>query len=141
MWLLGGGAARPPAQTTRGPAILSTPDGAMPQVQCITPICATAPRKRGLAVSDINYTSYIMIIQQVSCLIGHDCVLKGLILEVHPQGRPITCKCSRSQLDARSQDRSMWHRDPAVDVFGRNDPTKNILVKKRLSSYRLIASI
>ncbi|KAJ8737901.1 hypothetical protein PYW08_000496 [Mythimna loreyi] len=50
MWLLGGGAARtPPQRAVRGPAILATPDGAVPQVQCITHNYATAPRKRGLA--------------------------------------------------------------------------------------------
>lgn len=52
MWLLGGGAARPAQQRAcRGPAILSTPDGAMPSVQVITHNFSTTPRKRGLAVS------------------------------------------------------------------------------------------
>ncbi|XP_047040389.1 transient receptor potential cation channel subfamily A member 1 isoform X3 [Helicoverpa zea] len=50
MWLLGGGAARPvPQRTVRGPAILSTPDGAVPPVQVITHNFGTTPRKRGLA--------------------------------------------------------------------------------------------
>ncbi|CAH1647464.1 unnamed protein product [Spodoptera littoralis] len=50
MWLLGGGAARPAQQRPcRGPAILSTPDGAMPSVQVITHNFSTTPRKRGLA--------------------------------------------------------------------------------------------
>ncbi|XP_035438055.2 transient receptor potential cation channel subfamily A member 1 isoform X2 [Spodoptera frugiperda] len=50
MWLLGGGAARPAQQRAcRGPAILSTPDGAMPSVQVITHNFSTTPRKRGLA--------------------------------------------------------------------------------------------
>ena len=69
MWLLGGGAARQsPQRPVRGPAILATADGGVPQVQCITHNFATAPRKRGLAVSN----TLVVIVKKYVKIVARD---------------------------------------------------------------------